>query len=65
MLTKNLLLATLSAGDAAAIQPFLKSIHLPHRKILFEAGDLIDACVYRKPKPGRNGDEGRRGSRVN
>jgi hypothetical protein len=22
-------------------------------------------CVYRKPKPERNGDEGRQGSRVN
>jgi ureidoacrylate peracid hydrolase len=25
----------------------------------------IAPCVYRKPKPERNGDEGRQGSRVN
>jgi CRP-like cAMP-binding protein len=46
MPSKNLLLASLSAGDAAAIQPHLKHIQLEHRKILFETGDPIDAVYF-------------------
>lgn len=38
---RNLLLASLSEGDAAAIRPHLVSVHLDHKKILFEAGDPI------------------------
>ena len=38
---RNLLLASLSEGDSAAIRPYLVSVHLDHEKILFEAGDPI------------------------
>jgi hypothetical protein len=34
----NLLLASLSDSDAAALQPHLQSVQLEHEKILFEAG---------------------------
>ena len=46
MHTANLLLASLSAGDAAAIQPYLKSIHLEHKTILYEAGDPIKSVYF-------------------
>ena len=46
MLTANLLLASLSAGDAAAIQPHLSPAHLEHQKILFDTGDLIDVVYF-------------------
>src|SRR3977135_667087 len=41
----NLLLASLSPGDSAALRPHLKSVHLEHQKILYDAGDAI-ALVY-------------------
>jgi hypothetical protein len=41
--SSNLLLASLSASDVAALRPYLKSIHLEPEKILFEAGDeMVD-----------------------
>ena len=41
--SSNLLLASLSASDAAAVRPHLKSVHLEHEKILFEAGEeMVD-----------------------
>jgi CRP-like cAMP-binding protein len=43
--SSNLLLASLSAGDATAIRPYLKPIYLEHQKVLYEAGDRI-AVVY-------------------
>jgi CRP-like cAMP-binding protein len=42
----NLLLASLSASDAAAIQPHLKSIYLEHEKILFEARSKVAAIYF-------------------
>lgn len=44
--SSNLLLASLSAGDAAALQPHLKSVHLEHEKILFEAGGEVAAIYF-------------------
>jgi hypothetical protein len=41
----NLLLASLSAGDADALRPHLKPVQLEHEAILFEAGGTI-ADVY-------------------
>jgi hypothetical protein len=41
----NLLLASLSDSDAAALRPHLKSVHLEHERILFEAGSEV-ADVY-------------------
>jgi CRP-like cAMP-binding protein len=46
MSAQNLLLASLSASDAAAIQPHLKPIRLEHRKILFEMGNPVDAVYF-------------------
>jgi hypothetical protein len=46
MPNRNLLLASLSAGDAAAIKPHLKFIQLEHRKILFETSDSIDLVYF-------------------
>jgi CRP-like cAMP-binding protein len=46
MHTANLLLASLSASDEAAIQPHLIPIHLDHQKILYEAGDTIHVVYF-------------------
>ena len=42
----NVLLASLSPSDAAALQPHLKSIHLEQQQILVEAGDAIEAIYF-------------------
>jgi CRP-like cAMP-binding protein len=42
----NLLLASLSESDAAAIQPHLKSIFLENEKILFEVGEEVPAIYF-------------------
>jgi hypothetical protein len=44
--SSNLLLASLSASDAASLHPHLKSIFLEHEKVLFEAGDEIAAIYF-------------------
>jgi len=46
MPTANLLLASLSPSDAAALFPHLKSVHLTQQKVLFEAGDPIRAVYF-------------------
>lgn len=46
MHTANLLLCALSATDAAAIRPHLRSVNLEHQKILFDAGDFIDVVYF-------------------
>lgn len=46
MQNSNLLLASLSAGDAAAIQPHLKPVHLEHQKILYQAGEMIEVVYF-------------------
>jgi CRP-like cAMP-binding protein len=43
---QNLLLASLSASDIAAIQPHLKSVYLEHQKVLYEAGDRISLVYF-------------------
>ena len=42
----NLLLASLSESDAAALRPHLKSIHLEHEKVLFEAGGRVTDVYF-------------------
>ena len=42
----NLLLASLSPGDLAALQPHLKLAHFDQEEVLFEAGDTIDATYF-------------------
>jgi CRP-like cAMP-binding protein len=44
--SSNLLLASLSAGDAAALRPHLKSIHLEQQKILYDAGDKVTVVYF-------------------
>ena len=44
--SRNLLLASLSASDAAALQPHLKAVHLEHEKILFEAGGEVTEVYF-------------------
>jgi CRP-like cAMP-binding protein len=44
--SSNLLLASLSASDAAALQPHLSSIYLEHEKLLFEAGEEVAAIYF-------------------
>lgn len=46
MPNSNAILASLSASDAAALHPHLKSIHLSSRTILFDAGDVIEAVYF-------------------
>jgi CRP-like cAMP-binding protein len=42
----NLLPASLSLSDLAAIQPHLKPAHFEQDQVLFEAGDSIDATYF-------------------
>jgi CRP-like cAMP-binding protein len=42
----NLLLASLSPGDLAALQPHLKLVYLEQDQVLFEAGHTIDATYF-------------------
>ena len=46
MQSSNLLLASLSAGDTAALQPFLKPFRLEHKQILYLAGETIEVVYY-------------------
>ena len=46
MHTANLLLASLSAGDAAAFVPHLQPVRLEHQLVLSEAGDQIKAVRF-------------------
>src|SRR4051812_14855428 len=46
MQTTNLLLASLSTADAAAIRPNLRPIRLEHQNILHEAGDSIRQVYF-------------------
>ena len=42
----NLLLASLSPADLAALRPHLKLVHFDQEQVLFEAGDTIDATYF-------------------
>jgi CRP-like cAMP-binding protein len=42
----NSLLASLSAGDAAALKPYLRHVKLEHKQVLFEAGDPISLVYF-------------------
>src|SRR5260370_38019107 len=42
----NLLLASLSPGDLAALQPHLELVNFDQEQVLFEAGDTIDATYF-------------------
>ena len=42
----NLLLASLSPGDLAALQPHLTLVRFEQEQVLFEAGDTIDATYF-------------------
>ena len=42
----NLLLASLSESDAAALRPHLKSVHLDHEQVLFEAGGKVSDIYF-------------------
>ena len=44
--TSNLLLGSLSASDAAALKPHLKSIDLKHEMVLFEPGQEMAAIYF-------------------
>jgi CRP-like cAMP-binding protein len=46
MLQSNAILASLSAADASALRPHLKSIHLPQKTVLHEAGDTIKSVYF-------------------
>jgi CRP-like cAMP-binding protein len=42
----NLILASLSESDAAALRPHLKATHLKQKTVLYEAGDSISAVYF-------------------
>ena len=42
----NLILASLSESDATALRPHLKSVHLDHQKVLFEAGGEVTDIYF-------------------
>jgi hypothetical protein len=47
MPNSNAILKSLSAGDAAALQPHLRPVHLESKRILFNIGDIIDSVYFR------------------
>jgi CRP-like cAMP-binding protein len=46
MPNSNAILASLSEGDASALRPYLKHVHLESKKILFNIGDIIDSVYF-------------------
>ncbi|SHI06175.1 Crp/Fnr family transcriptional regulator [Bradyrhizobium erythrophlei] len=46
MPNSNAIFASLSASDASALRPHLKSVHLESRRILFDVGDVIDSVYF-------------------
>jgi CRP-like cAMP-binding protein len=46
MLHSNVILASLSAGDTAALRPHLKATHLEQKTVLHEAGDKIQTVYF-------------------
>jgi CRP-like cAMP-binding protein len=42
----NLILASLGTAELNALAPYLKSFDLPQQKVLFDAGDEIDAIYF-------------------
>jgi CRP-like cAMP-binding protein len=46
MQSANLLLASLTVADAAAIRSNLKSVDLEHHRILFESGDVVNTVYF-------------------
>ena len=46
MAHSNVLLGSLSPGDAAALRPHLKNIELKQKQVLFDAGDTIRAVYF-------------------
>jgi CRP-like cAMP-binding protein len=46
MFQSNAILASLSAGDAAALRPHLKATHLQQKTVLYETGDTIKAVYF-------------------
>lgn len=46
MPVSNLLLASLSASDIAALRPHLTATDFEHKKVLFDAGDLVKSVYF-------------------
>jgi CRP-like cAMP-binding protein len=46
MLQSNAILASLSAGDVAALRPHLRATHLTQKTVLYEVGDRIKAVYF-------------------
>jgi CRP-like cAMP-binding protein len=46
MPNSNAILAAMSASDASAIQPHLRSVHLESKRVLFNIGDIIDKVYF-------------------
>src|SRR6185295_19447172 len=42
----NLILASLSESDATALRPHLRSVHLDHQRVLFEAGGKVTDIYF-------------------
>src|ERR1700710_2361581 len=46
MPNSNIILASLSAADAAALQPHLKNVRLESKTVLYNVGDRVDAVFF-------------------
>lgn len=46
MLQPNAILASLSAGDTAALRPHLRPVQLRQKTVLYEAGDLVKSVYF-------------------
>jgi hypothetical protein len=42
----NAILASLSAGDSAALRPHLRTVHLESKTMLFEVGDTVNSVYF-------------------
>jgi CRP-like cAMP-binding protein len=46
MSLSNAILGSLGPGDVAALQPFLRKVHLEQKQILFEPGELVENVYF-------------------
>jgi len=42
----NAILASLSAGDSAALRPYLRTVHLDSKTMLFETGETVQSVYF-------------------
>ena len=46
MPSTNVILASLPAGDSAALRPYLRTVHFESKTMLFETGDTVESVYF-------------------